>query len=137
MSVACLPFSLATRRKRHDGQGNEKCPMSCCTCRAKRRFRFQSVPKVPCVPRDMDIAQTCSKNDRGALVQQELRKRGPRGTRFVRSCTVDMHMDMSQESFNHVLVKMRGAFGGLFVWQAQYSVNLGNVLKTSNIAFLF
>jgi hypothetical protein len=33
------------------------------------------------------------------------------------------------------LVKMRGGFGGLFVWQAQYLVNFDDALKRLKVSF--
>ena len=52
----CLPPVLATCRSATPAMRMEKCPMSC-TCRAKRCFRLQNVPKVPPLPHEMDIAK--------------------------------------------------------------------------------
>ena len=66
----CLPPVLATCRSATPAMRMKKCPMSC-TCRAKRCFRLQNVPKVPPLPHEMDIAK---KNEHGAPVKRDLHR---------------------------------------------------------------
>ena len=96
------PKHLILTHACHAATRMKKCPLSC-TRHAKQRLRLQHAPKVPCLQWKIDIAQKTS-TARCELVKRDLWKRGLRDTRFVRACTVEMHMDISHENFCAVRV---------------------------------